>query len=96
MKQRIIRALRRAQYAAMGAAIGAFVGGLFGRSTASTGAATGALVGAVVGEKRHDFDAVIESVREERGKDEDSEGRLARLRESAPKSDQLRRARSSE
>lgn len=87
MKARILRALRRAQYAAMGAAVGAFVGGLFSRSTASTGAATGALVGAVIGEKRHDFDTVIEEVRGRGEEETTSEGRLSQLRKSAPKAD---------
>lgn len=85
MKQRILRALRRAQYAAIGAAVGAFLGGLFSRSTASTGAATGALIGAVVGEKRHDLDSIIEGVRErEESATDESEGRLSRLRQTAP------------
>ena len=84
MKEKILRALRRAQYAAMGAAIGAFIGGLISRSTASTGAATGALVGAIIGEKRHTLDTVIEDVRGDRDEDSDgSEGRLSRLRKTA-------------
>lgn len=97
MKQRILRALRRAQYAAMGAAIGGFLGGLWSRNAASTGAATGALVGALVGEKRHDFDSTIAEIREKRTKAEgSSKGRLAKLRESAPQAERLRRAQSSD
>lgn len=97
MKGRILRALSRAQYAAMGAAVGAFLGGLWSRSAASTGAATGALVGAVVGEKRQDFDDIIKGVKENREEGDSggrlpnvpdsSEGRLAKLRRSAPETD---------
>ena len=63
----------------MGAAAGAFLGGLLSRNAASTGAATGALIGAILGEKRHDFDDIIESVREGRREESESEGRLSRL-----------------
>lgn len=91
MKDRILRALKRAQYAAMGAAVGAFLGGLVSRSTASTGAASGALVGALVGEKRYDVDSLLSGVKEDMTGDEDGEddesGRLAQLRKSAPKAD---------
>ncbi|WP_312911004.1 glycine zipper 2TM domain-containing protein [Natronosalvus caseinilyticus] len=52
VKDRLVRAMSRARYAAMGAAVGAFLGGLLGKQTASTGAALGALVGATIGEHR--------------------------------------------
>ncbi|USZ71061.1 YMGG-like glycine zipper-containing protein [Natronosalvus halobius] len=52
VKDRLVRAMSRARYAAMGAAVGAFLGGLLGKQTASTGAALGALVGATFGEHR--------------------------------------------
>jgi len=79
MKDRLIRAFRRAQYAAIGAAIGAFVGGLLSRSTASTGAATGALVGAVIGEKRHSVEGTIKELKARDDEDE-ADGRFAGLR----------------
>jgi len=90
MKDRLLRALKRAQYAAIGAAVGAFLGGLISRSTASTGAASGALVGALVGEKRHDVDSLLSGVKEDvkGGKDGDHKsGRLAKLRKSAAEAD---------
>lgn len=76
MKDRLVRAFRRAQYAAIGAAVGAFVGGLLGRSTASTGAATGALVGAIIGEKRHSVEGTLKQLKE-RDSEEEESGRLA-------------------
>jgi hypothetical protein len=90
MKDRILRALKRAQYAAIGAAVGAFLGGLISRSTASTGAASGALVGALVGEKRYDVDSLLSGVKEDvtgDGEEDDEPGRLAQLRESATEAD---------
>lgn len=64
MRQRVMRVLSRARYAAMGAAVGAAVGGLFSRNAASTGGAVGGLVGAVVGEKRVSTSGRVAELRE--------------------------------